>query len=70
MGSPEKPVDVEMGDMSESAHLNPDPEKPTEDKNEKSARFTGLTKEELLGKCDILLETTVQSGLGHRGGGV
>jgi len=48
MGSPEKPVDVEMGDMSESAQLNPDPEKPAEDKNEKSARFTGLTKEELL----------------------
>lgn len=46
MGSPEKPVDVEMGDMSESAQLNP--EKTSEEQTEKSTRFTGLTKEELL----------------------
>jgi len=46
MGSPEKPVDVEMGDVSESAQLNP--EKTSEDHAEKSTRFTGLTKEELL----------------------
>lgn len=49
MGSPEKPVDVEMGDMSESAQLNPNTEKSSEPKTEKSTRFTGLTKEELLG---------------------
>lgn len=48
MGSPEKPVDVEMGDMSESAQLNPSAEKSSETKDEKSTRFTGLTKEELL----------------------
>lgn len=46
MGSPEKPVDVEMGDMSESAQLNP--EKTSEEQTAKSTRFTGLTKEELL----------------------
>jgi len=48
MGSPEKPVDVEMGDMSESAQLNPNTEKSSEPNGEKSTRFTGLTKEELL----------------------
>lgn len=48
MGSPEKPVDVEMGDMSESAQLNPNTEKSSEPQTEKSTRFTGLTKEELL----------------------
>ena len=48
MGSPEKPVDVEMGDMGdESTQLNP--EKTSDDQAEKSTRFTGLTKEELLG---------------------
>lgn len=46
MGSPEKPVDVEMGDMSESAQLNP--EKTSEEQPDKATRFTGLTKEELL----------------------
>ena len=52
MGSPEKPLDVEMGDMSEEAKLNPDV-KASDDlikENGKVAdtRFTGLKKEELM----------------------
>lgn len=54
MGSPEKPLDVEMGDMSDETHkLNPDVKvenglKDEEPKKEET-RFTGLKKEELLG---------------------
>lgn len=52
MGSPEKPIDVEMGDMSDETNkLNP--QVKVEDANEKSEkeeeRFTGLKKEQLLG---------------------
>ena len=53
MGSPEKPIDVELADMnpevtmkSEKAELEP---LNSPEKNEESVRFTGLTKEELMG---------------------
>jgi len=52
MGSPEKPIDVELADMnpevtmkSEKAELEP---LNSPEKNEESVRFTGLTKEELM----------------------
>ena len=53
MGSPEKPLDVEMGDMSdETKKLNPDvkTENGVADETKDESRFTGLKKEELLGK--------------------
>ena len=51
MGSPEKPIDVEMGDMNdETKQLNPDVKTDSELKEEdKEERFTGLKKEELMG---------------------
>ena len=60
MGSPEKPLDVEMGDMSEEAKLNPtdvdvkecDLKKNGEGKEQ---RFTGLKKEELLSTLYLLI---------------
>uniref|UniRef100_H2Y6E5 Glycosyl hydrolase family 13 catalytic domain-containing protein n=1 Tax=Ciona savignyi TaxID=51511 RepID=H2Y6E5_CIOSA len=50
MGSPEKPIDVEMGDMSdETKELNPEVKVELLNKEEKEEeRFTGLKKEELL----------------------
>jgi len=52
MGSPEKPIDVELADMNpqvtmknEKAELEP---LNSPEKNEESERFTGLTKEELM----------------------
>ncbi|XP_076812715.1 amino acid transporter heavy chain SLC3A2-like [Clavelina lepadiformis] len=50
MGSPEKPIDVEMGDMNdETKQLNPDVKTDSELKEEdKEERFTGLKKEELM----------------------
>ena len=54
MGSPEKPIDVEMGDMSEEAKLNPKLSEKEEQIKEngtvKEERFTGLKKEDLLSK--------------------
>lgn len=48
MGSPEKPIDVEMGDMEETNKLNPQVEVKTEKEQGEPDRFTGLKKEELL----------------------
>nr|CAB3266279.1 4F2 cell-surface antigen heavy chain [Phallusia mammillata] len=52
MGSPEKPLDVEMGDMSDETHkLNPDVKVENglkEEEKSEETRFTGLKKEELL----------------------
>nr|XP_002120584.1 4F2 cell-surface antigen heavy chain [Ciona intestinalis] len=50
MGSPEKPIDVEMGDMSdETKELNPEVKVELLKKEEpEKDRFTGLKKEELL----------------------
>ena len=52
MGSPEKPIDVEMGDMSEKERLHQ--EKSDEIKEngnvEEPERFTGLKKEDLLSR--------------------
>lgn len=52
MGSPEKPMDLEMGDMSdETKQLNPPvstDEKP--EKDDAPERFTGLKKDELIGE--------------------
>lgn len=57
MGSPEKPFDVEMGDMSPDGNLkHPEVDvKPDqtllkkEEEVKEPERFTGLNKEELLG---------------------
>lgn len=51
MGSPEKPIDVEMGDMDETNRLNPDVDVKEAGKQKSEDRFTGLKKEELLGIC-------------------
>ena len=58
MGSPERPLDVEMGDMSAEGKLKPSDvdikpdqkllEKNGEVKEPEQERFTGLKKEELL----------------------
>ncbi|XP_077966822.1 amino acid transporter heavy chain SLC3A2-like [Styela clava] len=49
MGSPEKPIDVEMGDMDETNKLNPEVNVKDDGKQAPEAeRFTGLKKEELL----------------------
>lgn len=52
MGSPEKPIDVEMGEMTEETQkLNPDVKVETGDEKtdgDSEERFTGLKKEELL----------------------
>lgn len=50
MGSPEKPIDVEMADMDETNRLNPDVDVKGGEKDAKDDRFTGLKKDELLGK--------------------
>ena len=49
MGSPEKPIDVEMGDM-ETDRLNPEVDVKGDTKKDVGQdRFTGLKKDELLG---------------------
>lgn len=53
MGSPEKPIDVELADMNPDVQMKGEKEEleplRMHQEDDEKERFTGLTKEELLG---------------------